>query len=84
MGAIDACRQAGIDVPGEIGVIGFNDIPMAAWPAYDLTTVRQPLGDIILNAVDMLLEVVDDPQRAAESRLFPCDLVVRGTLRPSR
>jgi DNA-binding LacI/PurR family transcriptional regulator len=81
MGAIDACRQAGVDVPGDIGVIGFNDIPMAAWPAYDLTTIRQPLGDIIVSAVDMLLEVVDDPQRPPEGRLFPCEAIIRGTLR---
>ena len=33
MGAIDACRAAGISVPGDIGIIGFDDMPMAAWPA---------------------------------------------------
>lgn len=82
MGALDACRQAKIAVPGSIGIIGFNDIPMAAWPAYDLTTIRQPLGDIIVSALDMLLEVIDDPRRPPESRLFPCDTIIRGTLRP--
>ena len=41
MGALDACREHGVAVPEEIGIIGFNDMAMASWPAYDLTTVRQ-------------------------------------------
>jgi DNA-binding LacI/PurR family transcriptional regulator len=81
MGAIDACREAGISVPGEIGVVGFDDMPMASWSAYDLTTVRQPIGDIILTAVELILSIVHDPRRPAETRLFACEGIVRGTLR---
>jgi DNA-binding LacI/PurR family transcriptional regulator len=81
IGAIDACRAAGIDVPGDIGILGFDDMPMAAWSAYDLTTVRQPLGDIIVSAVELMLATIDQPDRAPETRLFACEAVVRGTLK---
>lgn len=81
MGALDACRAAGVAVPGDIGVIGFDDIAMAAWAAYDLTTIRQPLGDIILAAVEIVLDLIDRPDRFVETRTFPCEAVIRGTLR---
>jgi DNA-binding LacI/PurR family transcriptional regulator len=82
MGALDACREARIAVPDEIGIVGFDDIAMSAWPAYNLTTIRQPLGKIIVAAVEVLLEVIHRPERPVEARLFPCEGVIRGTLRP--
>jgi DNA-binding LacI/PurR family transcriptional regulator len=81
MGALDACREAGVNVPAEIGIIGFNDIAMAAWPAYQLTTIHQPIGEIIIAAVELLLDVVVHPERTPVARLFPCRGIVRGTLR---
>jgi DNA-binding LacI/PurR family transcriptional regulator len=84
MGALDACREAGIAVPESIGVVGFNDIAMAAWPAYDLTTIRQPIGDITVAAVEMLLALIDRPDRPPQAHSFPCEAVVRGTLRPPK
>jgi DNA-binding LacI/PurR family transcriptional regulator len=81
IGAIDACRELEVSIPGDVGIIGFDDMPMASWSAYNLTTVRQPLGDIIVTAVEIILEIVDKPQRAAETRLFACEPIVRGTLR---
>ena len=84
IGAIDACRERGVAVPRDIGVIGFDDMAMAAWSAYNLTTVRQPIGDIIVAAVELMLATVEQPDRAVETRLFACEGIVRGTLRPAR
>ena len=81
LGAIDACREVGVDVPGGMGVIGFNDMAIAAWPAYDLTTIHQPTADIITAAVDLVLSIIDRPVRKGTVRLFDCRAVVRGTLR---
>ncbi len=81
MGALDACREAGVSVPAEIGVIGFNDMAMASWPAYNLTTIRQPIGEIIVSAVEIMLRIVDRPESPTEERLFSCESVVRGTLK---
>ena len=84
IGAIDACIDAGIAVPEQVGIIGFNDIAMASWPAYRLTTIRQPIGDIIGAAVDMIATMVEQGRRSMPppSR-FACVLVERGTLRPA-
>jgi DNA-binding LacI/PurR family transcriptional regulator len=82
IGAIDACRACGKSVPEDIGIVGFDDMPMASWTAYNLTTVRQPVADIIGTAIDLIISVVEEPSRPAPSRLFACEAVVRGTLRP--
>jgi DNA-binding LacI/PurR family transcriptional regulator len=83
MGALDACREAGAVVPRDIGVIGFNDMAMAAWPSYNLTTIRQPVADIIVTAVEVLLGLIDESRhKKAKVHLFPCNAVERGTLRP--
>jgi DNA-binding LacI/PurR family transcriptional regulator len=82
MGAIDACREAGVSVPGDIGVMGFNDMAMAAWPAYNLTTIHQPIADIIVTAVELVLGIVDHSAKKTELRIFDCHAVERGTLRP--
>lgn len=82
MGALDACVEAGVQVPGEIGIIGFNDIAMAAWPSYRLTTIRQPIGDIISAAVDMIAAIVEKGAFRPASRIFGCSLIERSTLKP--
>jgi DNA-binding LacI/PurR family transcriptional regulator len=69
-------------VPDQIGIIGFNDIAMAAWPAYRLTTIRQPIGDIINTAVGMIAAMVEPGAPLAKSKLFGCSLVERRTLKP--
>jgi len=83
MGALDACVEAGVSVPGQLGILGFNDIAMAAWPSYRLTTIRQPIGDIISTAVDMITTMVESGTSSLASRRFRCSLVERGTLRPA-
>jgi DNA-binding LacI/PurR family transcriptional regulator len=47
VGGIDAIRAANLRVPHDISVIGFDDVPMANWPAYALTTVRQPVAQMV-------------------------------------
>jgi DNA-binding LacI/PurR family transcriptional regulator len=80
IGAIDACRAARVKVPQEIGIVGFDDMPMASWTAYDLTTIRQPVADIIGTAVELIISIVEARDRPATSRLFRCQPVLRGSL----
>ena len=47
VGGIDAIRAANLRIPQDISVIGFDDVPMANWPAYELTTVRQPIAQMV-------------------------------------
>jgi DNA-binding LacI/PurR family transcriptional regulator len=82
MGAMDAARSRGLAIPGGIGFIGFNDMDMAGWESYRLTTIRQPVRDIILASVDLVVELAEDQRRQPEAHLFACTLVERESLRP--
>jgi DNA-binding LacI/PurR family transcriptional regulator len=62
-------------------VIGFDDILMAAWPSYNLTTIRQPVVPMMDESVEVLLRRVEDPEAPFVNRLIPGDLVVRGLAR---
>ncbi|WP_352885779.1 LacI family DNA-binding transcriptional regulator [Mesorhizobium sp. M0862] len=79
-GALDALREAGIPVPREISIVGFDDIPMAAWAAFDLTTIRQPRRRMVREAVATLVARINGAPLGSIS-LVPGELVMRGTLR---
>jgi DNA-binding LacI/PurR family transcriptional regulator len=78
---IDALRAQGARVPGDISVVGYDDVPMAAWGAYDLTTVRQPLNRMVEATVDTLLGQIDDPARPAQRIEIDGPLVTRTSAR---
>jgi DNA-binding LacI/PurR family transcriptional regulator len=83
VGALDAIRQAGLSVPGDIGLIGLNDMEMARWQIIGLTTIRQPVAQIIDAAIDLVVATIENPDRHPEIRLFPCRVIDRQTLRPA-
>ncbi|MEO8242425.1 MAG: LacI family DNA-binding transcriptional regulator [bacterium] len=82
IGAISAAQSAGLNVPTDLGIIGFNDMEMAAWANIALTTIHQPFEQIIRSSIDLIMSSFADPARLPEVRLFPCHVVERGTLRP--
>ena len=82
VGALSAAQSMGCKVPDDLGLIGLNDMEMAAWPNINLTTIHQPFEAMIADSIDLMLATLADPTRAPETRLLPCRLVERGTLRP--
>lgn len=82
LGAISALRDAGFAVPEHVGVIGLNDMEIAGWANIDLTTIHQPVADIIEASIELVVSTIADPDRPPEARLFPCRIVERATLRP--
>ena len=80
-GAMDALRAAGARVPGDVSVVGYDDVGAASWGAYDLTTVRQPAGRMVEAAVGALAALIAEPGRAAERIEIEGPLVVRGSAR---
>jgi DNA-binding LacI/PurR family transcriptional regulator len=82
IGALSAIQDTGLRVPDDIGIIGLNDMAMARWQNINLTTIRQPVTQIIGASVDLVVETIKDPDRHPETRLFPCTVIERGTLRP--
>jgi DNA-binding LacI/PurR family transcriptional regulator len=81
IGAIDALGEAGLRVPDDIGILGMNDIPMAGWRCIALSTIAQPVLEIVEESVHLILSLVGNPRSAPEVRMLSCALVERGTLR---
>ncbi|MXQ06831.1 substrate-binding domain-containing protein [Alphaproteobacteria bacterium GH1-50] len=84
VGALSAIWDKGLKVPEDIGIIGLNDMDMARWPNINLTTIRQPIRQIIDSSIELVVAMLDNPDRHPEARLFGCEIVERGTLRPPR
>ncbi len=81
LGALDAARtKLGIAVPDELSIIGYDDIPMAAWPAYDLTTIRQPMK-AMLDRILGLLHPDESKEIVGQVTLLPVELVRRTSAR---
>ncbi|MFC3126624.1 LacI family DNA-binding transcriptional regulator [Pseudoroseomonas globiformis] len=78
LGAVDvATREFGLQIPRDLMVAGFDDIPMSAWPAHDLTTVQQPVTAMVERT---LAWIRDEPCEGGTLRL-PARLIIRGTTR---
>lgn len=82
IGVLSAIRDAGLGVPDDIGIIGLNDMEMASWENIALTTIHQPIRQIVDSSVELMCAMLDDPDRYPEARLFPCRVVERSTLKP--
>ncbi|MCL5999857.1 MAG: LacI family transcriptional regulator [Chloroflexi bacterium] len=76
-GVMQVIQQAGLQVGKDISVVGFDDIPMAAYTHPPLTTVRQPIYDIGVQLVNMLIEHTANRNTNAVSRLIEPELVIR-------
>jgi LacI family transcriptional regulator len=82
-GALDAARQIGIQVPDELSVVGSDDIDMAAWAAFDLSTINQPLARMAKAAARMMVSRIEsDAQIEPRTQIFPASVVLRGTTAP--
>ncbi|SDF03397.1 substrate-binding domain-containing protein [Limimaricola pyoseonensis] len=77
LAAIDAARARGMNVPDDLAVIGFDDIPMAAWSSYRLTTMRQPINRMVADALELIDLQMQDPTRAGAIRIAPVRLIER-------
>jgi LacI family transcriptional regulator len=83
-GALSAARMRGVAVPQELTIIGFDDIPAAAWPLIGLTTVRGDLDAMARTAVDLLLAAMGGVTQQVDVRRIPVRLVERSTHGPAR
>lgn len=77
---LDVLRfELGLSVPEDVSVIGYDDVPVAAWPAYDLTTLRQPANRMVSATIEMLLGAIENGAQAKEQVQIKGPLIVRGT-----
>ena len=81
-GVVRAARDAGVDIPGDLSIVGFDDIPEAALTTPSLTTVRQPMSEMGRRAVTMLIERIEYPQRPVAHIEYPTELIARDSTAP--
>ncbi|MEO7150568.1 MAG: LacI family DNA-binding transcriptional regulator [Burkholderiaceae bacterium] len=73
--------QLGMRVPDDVSVVGFDDVPQAAWGSYQLTTVRQPAAAMIDATVALIVKQIASDQTAREDIVLPAELVLRRSAR---
>lgn len=82
MAVMDVLTGAyGLDIPGDVSVIGYDDAACAQLGRYDLTTVRQPVGQMAREAVGLIESLILDPAQPARKVVAPATLVVGSTVR---
>jgi LacI family transcriptional regulator len=81
-GALRACKEAGLEVPENISIVGFDDIPKAAFIDPPLTTVRQPMRAMGKTGVEILINQIVRKDREPVRIELETDLIVRNSSGP--
>lgn len=81
LGCIDAAREAGLVLPDELSIVGFDDIPMAAWNAYQLTTMSQEVDTMIKRTIELMEQQITHPETPPTTELVPGKLKIRRSVK---
>lgn len=84
VGAMEAILDAGLSVPGDISVIGFDDIEIASNVRPALTTVRQDMITIGRRSIELLDELINDEELQPPEAIVPTELVIRDSCAPAK
>jgi DNA-binding LacI/PurR family transcriptional regulator len=79
LGALEAIRDRGLDVPRQVAVVGFDDAPWAGLLACPLTTVSQPSYEMGRRAAQLMFDRLDEPERSPALVILAPSLVVRAS-----
>lgn len=79
-GALNAARRAGADVPGDVSIIGFDDLPPAAWPIIELSTIAYDFTRMAREAANLMIRRIEDPEAEISHIEFETSFVERRTL----
>ncbi len=77
--AIDAAKSIGLCIPDDLAIVGFDDVPMAAWRSYRLTTVRQRIRLMVKDTLTLISQLIEDPGATGTIRITPGHLIERDT-----
>ena len=73
--------EIGLKIPEQVSVVGYDDVPVSSWPAYDLTTVRQPANRMVAETVSMILECIENKKTKPRQIKIDGPLIMRGSTR---
>lgn len=71
--------ELGLSVPGDVSIIGYDDVPLAAWASYNLTTIRQPVRRMVEATVEILLNQIEGETKPARIHIDG-PLIERGSV----
>lgn len=77
LAAIDAANERGMKVGEDIAIIGFDDIPMASWNSYRLTTVSQPVEEMVSAAISAITDTDRGAKASVSIQIFPGAFIKR-------
>ncbi|MNI57518.1 putative HTH-type transcriptional repressor ExuR [compost metagenome] len=82
LGAVMAAKDSGLSVPGDISVMGYDDIELARYVTPSLTTMRQDTASLGLRAAEILLASIDRKGTAMEAIVLPVEVIERESCAP--
>lgn len=79
-GALNAARRAGVRVPEDVSIVGFDDLPPAAWPIIELSTIAYDFARMAREAAKLMIRRIEDPDAGISHLAFETSFVERRTL----
>ena len=79
LGAVRAIKEKGLKIPGDISVIGFDDFPLPIPTDPLLTTVRQPINNFGKEALNMLIDIIENGLEPARHFILKSELIIRNS-----
>ncbi len=80
---LDVIRnEYGLSVPGDLSIVGYDDVPEASWGGYELTTISQSSDEMVAATAAILMEQIENSVVRKRASVLPARLVIRKTARP--
>jgi LacI family transcriptional regulator len=84
IGAMRAVREAGLNIPQDVAFVGFDDVSVATYANPQLTTIRQPIARFGINAVEILIDLIENGIKPARRIIMDTELIIRDSCGASR
>jgi len=79
VGAMQTIKEAGLNVPDDFSIVGFDDIEISQYLNPALTTIRQQKGEMGIEAANMVLEMINNPGKKVEAEIIDTEFVLRNS-----
>lgn len=84
LGAMRAAREAGLNIPGDIAFVGFDDLPLSKLSDPPLSTVHQPIYEFGYKSVEILINLIENATEAPSRTTMDTELIIRASCGASR
>lgn len=84
LAALEVTRALGLDVPGDVSIVSFDDTPIVKFSVPPLTAIRQPIAAMAARAAALLIQSANGEPASEDANVLPFELIVRGSTAPPR